>query len=136
MPIVWQTMRNLVLRAAQAPFKFIGGLIAGGGSQDLGTVSFAPGTSELSTGAQADLDKLAAALKQVVASGGNVGQAQYPLLAQADQIHLEPKGALLLGGRGRDRPYHRQGLQATPAVALHLFHVADSKAAAAPTCER
>lgn len=29
MPIVWQTLRNLVLRAAQAPFKFIGGLISG-----------------------------------------------------------------------------------------------------------
>ncbi|MFB4391463.1 MULTISPECIES: DUF748 domain-containing protein [unclassified Pseudomonas] len=64
MPIVWQTLRNLVLRAAQAPFKFIGGLIAGGGSQDLGTVAFAPGSSELTTDAQDTLDKLAAALKQ------------------------------------------------------------------------
>lgn len=26
MPIVWQTLRNLVVRAAQAPFKFIAGL--------------------------------------------------------------------------------------------------------------
>lgn len=64
MPIVWQTLRNLVLRAAQAPFKFIGGLIAGGGSQDLGTVAFAPGSSELSGDAQATLDKLASALKE------------------------------------------------------------------------
>lgn len=29
MPIVWQTLRNLVVRAATAPFKFIGGLITG-----------------------------------------------------------------------------------------------------------
>ncbi|MBO4970057.1 MAG: DUF748 domain-containing protein, partial [Pseudomonas sp.] len=36
MPIIWQTVRNLVLRAAQAPFKFIGGLINGGGAEDLG----------------------------------------------------------------------------------------------------
>lgn len=64
MPIVWQTLRNLVLRAAQAPFKFIGGLIAGGGSQDLGTVAFAPGSSELTGDAQATLDKLASALKE------------------------------------------------------------------------
>lgn len=42
MPIVWQTLRNLVLRAAQAPFKFIGGLISGGSSEDLGNVAFAP----------------------------------------------------------------------------------------------
>jgi hypothetical protein len=64
MPIVWQTLRNLVLRAAQAPFKFIGGLVSGGGSEDLGNVSFAAGSSELSSDAQASLDKLASALKE------------------------------------------------------------------------
>ena len=64
MPIVWQTLRNLVVRAAQAPFKFIGGLITGGGSEDLGTVSFAPGSSELSPEAQKALTTLADALKQ------------------------------------------------------------------------
>src|SRR5690606_27861830 len=37
MPIVWQTLRNLVLRAAQAPFKFLGGLV-GGSQGDLSQV--------------------------------------------------------------------------------------------------
>ncbi|BBT42033.1 DUF748 domain-containing protein [Pseudomonas putida] len=64
MPIIWQTLRNLVLRAAQAPFKFIGGLIAGGGAEDLGNVAFAPGSSDLSADAQSALDKLASALKE------------------------------------------------------------------------
>ena len=64
MPIVWQTLRNLVLRAAQAPFKFIGGLVTGGGAEDLGNVSFAPGSSELTADAQGALDKLAAALRE------------------------------------------------------------------------
>lgn len=64
MPIVWQTLRNLVLRAAQAPFKFIGGLIAGGGAEDLGNVAFTPGSSDLSADAQSALDKLASALKE------------------------------------------------------------------------
>lgn len=64
MPIIWQTVRNLVLRAAQAPFKFIGGLINGGGAEDLGTVSFAPGSSELSPQAQKALNTLAQALKE------------------------------------------------------------------------
>lgn len=64
MPIVWQTLRNLVLRAAQAPFKFIGGLISGGGAEDLGNVAFAPGSSELSGDAQGALEKLAAALQK------------------------------------------------------------------------
>ena len=64
MPIVWQTLRNLVLRAAQAPFKFIGGLVSGGGSEDLSTVLFAPGSDDLAPDAQAALTKLAAALKE------------------------------------------------------------------------
>ncbi len=63
MPIVWQTLRNLVVRAVQAPFKFIAGL-AGGGDEDLGSVTFAPGSSELDSAAQANLDKLVGALKQ------------------------------------------------------------------------
>ncbi|MEW5510143.1 DUF748 domain-containing protein [Pseudomonas antarctica] len=64
MPIVWQTLRNLVVRAATAPFKFIGGLVTGGGSEDLGNVSFAPGSSELNKDAQSALDTLAKALKE------------------------------------------------------------------------
>ncbi|UZE28417.1 DUF748 domain-containing protein [Pseudomonas asplenii] len=64
MPIVWQTLRNLVLRAATAPFKFIGGLISGGDAQDLSNVSFAPGSSDLSKDAESSLTKLAAALKE------------------------------------------------------------------------
>ncbi|NIF29991.1 DUF748 domain-containing protein [Pantoea sp. Tr-811] len=87
MPIVWQTLRNLVLRAAQAPFKFIGGLIAGGGSQDLGTVAFAPGSSELGGDAQSTLDKLAAALKErpelrLEIEGTAAQSSDGPLIAQ------------------------------------------------------
>ncbi|WP_053153531.1 DUF748 domain-containing protein [Pseudomonas sp. Pf153] len=62
MPIVWQTLRNLVVRAAQAPFKLIGGLVAGGGSEDLGSVAFAPGSSELSKENEGVLLKLSEAL--------------------------------------------------------------------------
>jgi len=64
MPIVWQTLRNLVVRAATAPFKFIGGLITGGGSEDLGNVSFAAGSSELNKDAESSLNTLAKALKE------------------------------------------------------------------------
>lgn len=64
MPIVWQTLRNLIVKAAAAPFKMIGGLISGGGSEDLGTVSFAAGSSDLSKDAEASLIKLSGALKE------------------------------------------------------------------------
>ena len=64
MPIVWQTLRNLIVKAAAAPFKMIGGLVSGGGSEDLGTVSFAPGSSDLSKEAEGSLVKLSNALKE------------------------------------------------------------------------
>lgn len=64
MPIVWQTLRNLIVKAAAAPFKMIGGLVSGGGSEDLGTVSFAPGSSDLSKDAEGSLVKLSNALKE------------------------------------------------------------------------
>ena len=64
MPIVWQTLRNLIVKAAAAPFKLIGGLVSGGGSEDLGSVSFAPGSSDLGKDAEAALVKLSNALKE------------------------------------------------------------------------
>ncbi len=64
MPIVWQTLRNLVLRAAQAPFKFIGGLVSGGSQMDLSTVRFTPGSSALDEAAQSALNTLASALQE------------------------------------------------------------------------
>ncbi|MFU2328691.1 DUF748 domain-containing protein [Pseudomonas sp. NFX98] len=64
MPIVWQTLRNLIVKAAAAPFKLIGGLVSGGGSEDLGSVSFDPGSSDLSKDAEGALDKLSKALKE------------------------------------------------------------------------
>ncbi|WP_408005431.1 DUF748 domain-containing protein [Pseudomonas huanghezhanensis] len=87
MPIVWQTLRNLVVRAATAPFKLLGGLVSGGGSQDLGTVSFAAGSDELSGEAQASLDKLSAALKErptlrLEIEGTSAESSDGPLIAQ------------------------------------------------------
>ncbi|MBX9409584.1 DUF748 domain-containing protein [Pseudomonas baetica] len=87
MPIVWQTLRNLVVKAAAAPFKLIGGLVSGGGSQDLGTVSFAPGSSELNKDAEAALVKLSQALKERPAlrleiEGTAAKSSDGPLLAE------------------------------------------------------
>ncbi|WP_193601270.1 DUF748 domain-containing protein [Pseudomonas syringae] len=87
MPIIWQTLRNLVLRAAQAPFKMLGGLVAGGSSEDLGSVSFAPGSSDLSAEAQSALDKLSVALKErpdlkLEIEGTSAASSDGPLIAQ------------------------------------------------------
>lgn len=87
MPIVWQTLRNLVLRAAQAPFKFIGGLVTGGGSEDLSSVSFAPGSSELSKESESALTTLAKALKErptlrLEIEGTSAQNSDGPLIAE------------------------------------------------------
>lgn len=63
MPIVWQTFRNLLLRATQAPFKFIAGLVSGN-DQDISKVGFAAGSAELDGAAQNTLDTLAKALNE------------------------------------------------------------------------
>ncbi|SFP79645.1 DUF748 domain-containing protein [Pseudomonas borbori] len=87
MPIVWQTLRNLILRAAQAPFKFIGGLVSGGADMDLSTVQFDPGSSQLDSRAQAALGVLASALKERPAlrlevEGISAQSSDGPLLAE------------------------------------------------------
>ncbi|WP_028241599.1 DUF748 domain-containing protein [Stutzerimonas azotifigens] len=63
MPVVWQTLRNLVVRAAKAPFRMLGSLVAGD-QPDLGEVPFAPGTSQLDEAARHRLDVLAKALQE------------------------------------------------------------------------
>ena len=63
MPVVWQTLRNLLSRAVQAPFRMLAGLV-GGHEANLDAIDFAPGSSSLSAQARSDLDKLAAALRQ------------------------------------------------------------------------
>ena len=86
MPIVWQTLRNLVLRAAQAPFKFIAGLV-GGSSVDLSTVPFAAGSAELEGDARQALNTLAKALEErpnlrLEVEGQAAQSADGPLLAE------------------------------------------------------
>ncbi len=117
MPIVWQTLRNLVLRAAQAPFKFIGGLIAGGGAEDLGNVAFAPGSSDLGADAQGALDKLAAALKERPAlrleiEGTSAQSSDGPLIA-AQRLEREYQSTYykMLQRRGDKVPAQASMLQ-------------------------
>ncbi|GAB3483821.1 DUF748 domain-containing protein [Azotobacter salinestris] len=85
MPIVWQTLRNLVLRTAQAPFKFIAGLVDG--EADLSQVEFRPGSSELDATAQRNLDALGKALKErpqlrLEVEGMSAQASDGPLLAE------------------------------------------------------
>ena len=75
---------------------------------------------------------LADAGKEVVAFSEGLGQGQYLLAAQADEVYLDPMGSLLLEGMGRYRQYFRQGLQEKLGVDVHLFRVGEYKSAAEP----
>jgi len=78
------------------------------------------------------LQDLRTAGKQVVAFSENMGQSQYLLAAQADEVYLDPMGGLLLEGLGRYRQYFRTGLQEKLGVDVHLFKVGEYKSAAEP----
>ena len=85
MPIVWQTLRNLVLRATQAPFKFIAGL-AGAGDADLSQLGFAAGSAELDPQARQTLATLSSALQErpqliLEVEGNSAANADGPALA-------------------------------------------------------
>ncbi len=78
------------------------------------------------------LQELRAGGKQVLAFSQSMGQSQYLLAAQADEVYLDPMGGLLLEGLGRYRQYFRTGLQEKLGVDVHLFKVGQYKSAAEP----
>jgi len=61
-PIVWQIIKNLIVRAVTAPFKFLGSLFKG--AEEAQYVSFAPGSAALEPPAAGALATLAKALVQ------------------------------------------------------------------------
>lgn len=73
-----------------------------------------------------------AAGKQVVAYGVDMEQRAYYLAAQADEVYIDPQGAVILEGLGRYRMYYREGLQDKLGVDVHLFKVGEYKSAAEP----
>ncbi len=94
---------------------------------------------ELEAGGFASLREVAQAVARVKASGKQVvafaemmDQKQYLLAAQANEVYLDPMGAMLLEGLGRYRTYYRQGLQDKLGVDVHLFKVGEYKSAAEP----
>jgi hypothetical protein len=60
--VILDTLKNLILKAATAPFALIGGLVGGG--EDLGYVAFAPGRADLVDAERAKLSQLARGLAE------------------------------------------------------------------------
>ena len=70
--------------------------------------------------------------KKVLAFGTNMEQKAYYLASQADEVYLDPDGAVLIEGIGRYRLYYREALQDKLGVDVHLFRVGEYKSAAEP----
>ena len=86
----------------------------------------------LGTGVMQDLDEAFAAFREsgkpVIAHGGYMGQGQYFLASQADEIWLDNDGMVLLEGFGRFRNYFREGLDKL-GVEVNVFKAGDYKSA-------
>jgi uncharacterized protein involved in outer membrane biogenesis len=95
-PIVWQVIRNLIVKAVTAPFALLGSLFAG--SEDARFVEFAPGSADLDA---AQADRLASLAKALVEKPGLqldvpiVGMAELDGPALAEQRYLAAREAAL-----------------------------------------
>ncbi|MGH8081456.1 MAG: signal peptide peptidase SppA, partial [Lysobacter sp.] len=76
--------------------------------------------------------RVRASKKEVIAFAETMDQKQYLIAAQANEVYLDPMGAMMLEGLGRYRQYYREGLQDKLGVDVHLFRVGEFKSAAEP----
>lgn len=63
-PIIFKMIMNLIVKAITSPFALLASAFDSGDDGELGLVPFAPGSALLSTEAQANLDKVAKAMKE------------------------------------------------------------------------
>ncbi|MBD8527745.1 signal peptide peptidase SppA [Pseudomarimonas arenosa] len=78
------------------------------------------------------LQRFRAAGKQVVVFADFMEQRQYYLAAQADEIYLNPEGAVLLEGLARYRTYFREAIEDKLGANVHLFRVGEFKSYGEP----
>ncbi len=77
------------------------------------------------------IDKFKESGKAVVAKSTFYGQSQYYLASHADEIYLDPKGAVVLEGFGRYKTYYKSMLDKL-GVNVHVFKVGKFKSAVEP----
>ena len=77
------------------------------------------------------LDAFRSTGKSVIAVAENLGQQQYYLASLADEVWLEPNGAIWIDGYSSYRHFYREGLEKL-AVEINLFRVGKYKSAMEP----
>ena len=96
--IFWKVLKNLIMKAATSPFKLLAGL-AGGSDDNLDTISFTPGSSNLNEQEQEKMMRLAKALDARPQLSVNVrGRVSYSSdLQSLKQQHLDQSLETLSG---------------------------------------
>jgi len=84
-PIVWQVIKNLIVKAVSAPFKLLGGLFKG--AEEAQFVDFAPGSAEIGPLAAGHLGTLAKGLVEkqgirIEVPAGSVAELDHPALVE------------------------------------------------------
>lgn len=77
------------------------------------------------------LDAFRTTGKPVIALAENLGQQQYYLASLADEVWLDPNGAIWIDGYSNYRHFYREGLEKL-AVEINLFRVGEYKSAMEP----
>jgi len=90
--VILDTLRNLILKAATAPFALIGGLVGGG--EDLGYVAFAPGRADLAETERDKLSQLARGLAERPALAVEVPGTASPALDAPALREIALEGSL------------------------------------------
>ena len=99
-PVIWKVITNLVAKAITAPFSLLANAFGGGGSAELSTVAFAPGSGVLTDAAKEGLDKVAKALVDRTSLRMTV-QGTAHLETERDAIKRERLKGLLLAEKRR-----------------------------------
>ena len=112
-PIVWQVIKNLIVKAVSAPFKFLGSLFKG--AEEAQFVNFAPGSANLEPQAAASLATLAKGLVQkpgirLEVPAGVVPELDRPALI--DQLYQAQLASAMAAKR------HRSADDTSPLPAL------------------
>lgn len=98
--VVWKVITNLVAKALTAPFSLLANAFGGSGTEDLSSVSFAPGSSVIAPEVALGLDKIASALAdRPVLHVTVVGTAD--LAIEREALKRERLKALLLAEKRR-----------------------------------
>ncbi|MCP3909308.1 MAG: signal peptide peptidase SppA [Oceanicoccus sp.] len=108
------------------------------GAEDKRITSLVLSLDDMFYGGLAKMQELTPALqrfrdsgKKIIAVGDNFMQDQYWLAAQADEVYINPNGAVLLDGYGLYRNYFQQALEKLK-VDFHVFRVGEYKSAMEP----